>query len=123
MTTLQRLYVSTGMMVTSVALAIPNASAQIFGPTGDVLPGAPDATNSSDIRRRIIDILQQVLNFLALIAVIVIIIAGIRLILSQGEDDAKDKAKKTIIYVVAGLVVILLAKVIVNFVTTLIIGN
>ncbi len=58
------------------------------------------------------------LNFLALIAVVVIIIAGIRLIVSQGEDEPKEKAKKTIFYAIAGLLIVLFAKVIVGLVTT-----
>lgn len=121
MTTLQRLYVSTGTVAASMTMAATAFAQNPFGRTDDVLQGAPNATSADDVRVRIVNLLQQVLNFLALVAVIVIIIAGIRLILSQGEDEAKDKAKKTIIYVVAGLVVILLAKVIVNFVTSLII--
>ena len=57
------------------------------------------------------------LNFLALLAIIFIVVAGIRLIVSQGEDEQKDKAKKTILYVIVGLIIILFARVIVGFFT------
>lgn len=71
---------------------------------------------STNLRQLIIDVLQTVLTFIALIAVIVIIIAGIRFIISQGDEGEKDKARKTIVYAIIGLVIILLAKAIVNFV-------
>ena len=71
---------------------------------------------NADIRTVIIDILKAVLNFMALVAVVLIVIAGIRLVISQGEESEKDKAKKTIIYVIIGLVVIVLARAIVEFV-------
>jgi len=87
-----------------------------FGGTPDI-GGLPDASDPDDIRETIITILAAILNFLALIAVVVIIIAGIRLIVSQGEDEQKEKAKKTILYAIIGLVVVLFARVIVSLVT------
>lgn len=87
---------------------------------GNVLPGA---ANEEDIRGIITDVITAVLNFLALIAVIVVIIAGIRLIVSQGEDEQKDKAKKTIFYALIGLVIVLFARVIVGLVTQWLAGE
>lgn len=86
------------------------------GPTPNI-GGLPGGANEQDIRQIIVNILASVLNFLALIAVVVVVIAGIRLIVSQGEDDAKDKAKKTIFYALAGLAIVLFARVIVGLVT------
>ncbi len=60
-----------------------------------------------------------VLDFILIIAVIYIIFAGIRLIVSGGEEGEKDKAKQTIIYVIIGIIVVLFARVIVTFVNTL----
>ena len=60
--------------------------------------------------------LQAVLGLLAIFAVIFVIVAGIRLIVSGGEDEQKQKAKNTVIQVIIGLIVILLARVIVDFV-------
>jgi hypothetical protein len=105
---------ATGVMAMSM---ISSAFAQEFGgPTPDIA-GLPDAADEDSIRQIIIDLLTSVLNFLALIAVVVVVIAGIRLIVSQGEDDAKDKAKKTIFYALIGLAVVLFARVIVGLVT------
>ena len=75
-------------------------------------------SNDTDLSAVAISIITMILDILALIAVIFIIIAGIRLIISQGEEEAKDKAKKTIMYVVVGLIVVLLARVIVGFVVS-----
>jgi type IV secretory pathway VirB2 component (pilin) len=64
----------------------------------------------------------NVLNFVYLItgiiAVIVIIIAGISYMTSQGQPDKTKKALSTIIYAVIGLVVVLVAAFITNFVIT-----
>lgn len=72
----------------------------------------------TDIRTVITSTLNYVLSFLALIAVIVLVIAGIRLIVSQGNEEERDKAKKTILYAVIGLLIVLFARVIVGFFTT-----
>lgn len=95
-------------------LSAPTAFAQdIFGPIPDV-----GGTGTTDIRTTVLDILRTVLSFMALVAVVFIVIAGIRLVVSQGEEAEKDKAKKTIIYVIIGLIVIILAQAIVDFVAS-----
>ncbi len=103
--------------VTSI-VTVSSALAQFAGPEPDIegTPGAGDA-GSDGIRDIITDIINAVLNFLALIAVVVVIIAGIRLIVSQGNDEEKDKAKKAIFYALAGLVIVLFARVIVGLIT------
>ena len=110
---------------TSLALAYANhAWAQSFGGPIPALPGtAAPGTDANSIRVVIIKVLIAVLNFLALVAVIVVVIAGIRLIISQGEDEAKDAAKKTIIYALVGLVIVLFARVIVSLVTGYLAGQ
>ncbi len=102
-------------------LDIPKALAQgsLFGTVPDI--GGVSGTNPDAIRSGIIRVIEIVLSFMALIAVVVIVIAGIRLVVSQGEETEKDKAKKTIFYAIIGLVVILLAQAIVGFVAD--IGN
>lgn len=61
-------------------------------------------------------IVNRVLSYTALAAVIVIIIAGIYLIVGMGSDSSKETARKIVVYTIIGLVLILLAKAIVNFV-------
>lgn len=78
---------------------------------------------SGDVRSTIIRILSTVLSFLALAAVIAIIIAGIYLIVGLGSDDSKDRAKKIIFYTLIGLIIVLFARVIVGLVTVFLAGQ
>jgi hypothetical protein len=114
--TLSSTFATAGLMAMSYARSAFAQAGEFAGPSPDV-GGLPDASDPEDVRGVIITILEAVLNFLALIAVVVIVIAGIRLIVSQGEDEQKDKAKKTILYAIIGLVVVLFARVIVSLVT------
>ena len=81
-------------------------------------PEIPGIATQVDIYQTITDMIKKVLDFILLIAVVYVIIAGIRLIVSGGDEGEKDKAKKTIIYVVVGILVILVARVVVVFVAT-----
>ena len=69
-----------------------------------------------EIRTAVMDILRAFLNLMALAAVVVIVIAGIRLVIGGQDEGQREKAKNTIIFAVIGLIVILLASAIVNFV-------
>lgn len=110
-TSLNNLCLRASAAVTTFLIA-PPAMAQLFGPVPDIGGG------TSDIRQTILNIIKKVLTFMALVAVVFIVIAGIRLVVSQGEEAEKDKAKKTIFYVIIGLVVILLAQAIVDFIAS-----
>lgn len=81
---------------------------QIEGPL-DSSGSGPDA-----IRNPIVSLLNTVLSFLALAAVITIIIAGLYLIFSNGNEDAKGKAKTIILYTIIGLLIIFFARLIVG---------
>lgn len=80
--------------------------------------GITGLSQQTDLQAVIVNVVGRVLDFILLIAVVFVIIAGIRLIVSSGDEGEKDKAKKTIIYVIVGIIVILLARVIVLFVNT-----
>ena len=65
----------------------------------------------------VIDTIVNVLFLLVgLLAVIMIIVSGIRFVTSSGNSGAVESAKKTLLYSVIGLIVALLAYAIVNFV-------
>lgn len=118
MTTLQRYSLAASYALMSFSMWISRAVADEFGGPIPDIPGTPAPGEGSEgIRDVILNALEVVLNFLALAAVIFIIIAGIRLIVSQGNEEQRDKAKKTILYVVIGLIIILFARVIVGFFT------
>ncbi len=55
-------------------------------------------------------------NGFAFIAVIMIIIGGIRYIISNGDQNAVTGAKNTILYAIVGLVIAIFGWAIVNFV-------
>ncbi|PIQ79019.1 hypothetical protein COV81_03595 [Candidatus Peregrinibacteria bacterium CG11_big_fil_rev_8_21_14_0_20_41_10] len=74
------------------------------------LAGAP-----TDIRALAQLLLNYLLGFLGLIAVIFIIYAGFLYVTAAGEDDNIGKAKKIIMYSIVGIIVILASAAIVNF--------
>ena len=65
---------------------------------------------------RLSSILSIVFGLLGSIAVIIIILAGIKFITSQGDPQATAKARNTIIYAAVGLAVSVAAFTIVTFV-------
>lgn len=125
MNTLKNLALSASAATVTGLVYASSALAQDFAGPEPAIPGTPGAGqgNADGIREVIEDIIVAVLNFLALVAVVVVIIAGIRLIVSQGNDEEKDKAKKAIFYALAGLVIVLFARVIVGLVTNYLAGS
>ncbi len=97
------------LILPTVVLAAANPTK--FGP---VAPFAGTSTGT------IIDALQRIVNallgFVAVIAVIFIIIGGVRYITSQGDEDAAASAKNTVLYALIGLIIIALSAVLVNFI-------
>ncbi len=79
--------------------------------------GLQGISQNANAREVILSVLIAILNFLALAAVTVIIISGILLIISLGNEEALGKMKKTIQYTLLGLFVVLIARVIVGFIT------
>ena len=69
-----------------------------------------------DAQKVVKDVLNLVFTWIGIVSVIVIIIAGVFYITSQGEPDKIKRAKSAILYAVIGLIVSLLAFAIVNFV-------
>lgn len=82
-------------------------------------PEEPGPTNSTAIIMRGVEVASRLLQFLALIAVAVIIYAGILMVLNFGKDDQYERAKGIVFRAAIGLVVVLLANVIVLFVANI----
>lgn len=61
-------------------------------------------------------IVDTALSYVSLLAVAVIIIAGLFLILGLGSDDSRERAKKIVLYVAIGLLLIILSKALVELV-------
>lgn len=75
--------------------------------------GLPQVDAGNDQLQQILQILFGVL---AALAVLFIVIGGLRYITSQGNPQETTKARDTILYAIVGLVVAVLAEVIVSFV-------
>jgi uncharacterized membrane protein len=102
---------------TSVLAANPAASA--------IEQGACDAagqTNCTDkqsagsVNSTVADIINILSVAVGIIAVIMIIIGGLRYITSGGASEKVQGAKNTILYALIGLIIVALAQVIVHFV-------
>ena len=74
----------------------------------------------NSIFRRVTNIL---LFLVGAISVIMLIIGGIRYVISGGDQNQVTSAKNTILYAIVGIVVAFLAYAAVNFVTQALIGN
>lgn len=81
----------------------------------------PSSANCSDgnATSKINDIVHTVINLLSaivgIVAVIMIIVGGLRYITSGGNDTSVTGAKNTILYAIIGLVIVALAQTLVRF--------
>ncbi len=122
-----------GATLTVAALAVANTGVRVFaqGNAGDggsaggagtagqnaqegltsVNPGAND-----DLNAMLSTLFSMVFGIIGVVAVIMIIIGGVNYTVSQGDSQKLQKSKSTILYGIIGLVIVLLAFAIVNFV-------
>lgn len=87
-------------------------------PVGKVCEGVNAGGTCADndvpaVAKTIINILSWVVG---IIAIIMIIFAGLTMVTSAGEAEKTKKAKSTITYALVGMVIVLLAQVIIRFV-------
>ena len=64
-------------------------------------------TASSDLKSFVLKVVNFALGFLGLIAVLMIIYAGVTYVTSAGQDEKTGNAKKTITYAAVGLLIVL----------------
>ena len=123
-----------GAVLTIAALTVATTGVRVFaeggtagGDGGEVSGGgatenARNGVNNvnpgaeTDLNKMVSLIFNVVFTVVGVVAVAFIIIGGVNYILSQGDAAKVQKAKSTILYGVIGLVVVLLAFAIVNFV-------
>lgn len=72
-----------------------------------------DGSSITGVVTAVVNLLSMVVG---IVAVIMIIIAGFRFVTSGGDSNAVSGARKTIIYAIVGLLVVLLSQAIVHFV-------
>lgn len=73
-------------------------------------PAGPDVNNTLKLA---INVFSMIVGFAA---IIMIIVGGLKYIISNGESSNINSAKNTILYAIIGLVVVALAQVVVRFV-------
>lgn len=89
------------------------------GPAGGAACAKPasGATNLFGPNGIFITITNILLFIIGAVAVVMLIIGGIRYVVSSGDQNAVTSAKNTILYAIIGIVVAFLAYAAVNFVT------
>ena len=114
-------------IVLGVSVAVPAVAGAASGNcSGDVSGGLQGGADCSQGEGQATDLFGQsgifktitnvLLYIIGAIAVIMLIIGGIRYITSGGDAGAVTSAKNTILYAVVGIIVAILAYAVVNFV-------
>jgi hypothetical protein len=92
----------------------------VFAQADGGIQGGINAANTGETPEDPTSVIQNVIRVLLFIvgaaAVIMLIIGGIRYILSSGDQNAVASAKNTILYAIIGIIVAVLAYAAVNFV-------
>ena len=70
----------------------------------------------TNLATAVTNIIKGILMLLGIIAVIVIVIAGLRLLVGGADEQQRTKARDQILWAIVGLVIIVLASAIVTFV-------
>jgi len=104
-----------------VATLLPTSTmAQLYN-GGGVGAGVSAANNlglaSGNPFQVFLGVIRTILTYMGLVAVCTIVIAGIYMIISLGNDEQYEKGKKIIKYTLIGLIVILFSRMIVGLVT------
>lgn len=111
---------STGVMLDSEGYV----SAAAFG-GGGLESGLQQAKSikgpvqQADFKVVLVNIIETALGFVTLLAVAFVIVAGIRYIISMGEEEKAKKARTSVIHVIIGLIIILMSQIIVAFINTI----
>lgn len=120
-------------LAAALALVIPVAApVAVYAQSDNIQSGICAGTNlnttqtsgcsvdSAQANQKINSILTTVINIFSFIvgvvAVIMIVVGGLRYITSGGESSNVSSAKNTIIYAIVGLVIVALSQIIVHFV-------
>jgi hypothetical protein len=133
MTKLRQLIMSSllllGLAVAPALVAVNGVSAQLQFDNCDGIqgcldsgaaetdPAGPDGSAAADQVSSTVQLIVNVFSWIVgVIAVIMIIIGGLKYITSGGDSGNITSAKNTILYAIIGLVIVALAQIIVRFV-------
>lgn len=118
-----RNWMMAGVLTLASVLMLTLSVSAVTCPAGTNRQGSSASTlaecnieNDNSLIPTILNIIQVTIGVLALVAVIVIIFAGVQYTTSAGDTGKVKKAKDSILYGIIGLVIAILAFAIVNFV-------
>lgn len=112
----KQLLLSAVMATSASMIAVPAGAVEVFGGCDQNPGSAVCQSQNDDAASMIKTAINAALMVLGMIAVLMIVVGGIRYTTSDGESAKIKGAKDTIIYSVVGLVVAILAYTMVNFV-------
>lgn len=113
-----------GAFVLSVVLTMPTFAADLNIQSGVAAAhGDGQPTSLFGMSGIFTEIVNIMLYIVGAISVIMLVIGGLRYVISGGSDSAVTGAKNTILYAIIGIVVAMLAYAIVNFVIGSIAGD
>lgn len=75
-----------------------------------------DTVSSSDLGAFIIEMLNWAINFAAVLAVIMIIVAGFQYITSMGDEKKIANANRSLIFSLVGMILVYIAPSVIQFV-------
>jgi hypothetical protein len=110
---------ATPVAVPAVVFAAVDDTSQGLCGGVDITPGTCESS-TGDSANRVSTLLRRIINvfswIVGVIAVIMIVIGGLKYITSGGDSGNVSSAKNTILYALVGLVIVALAQFIVRFV-------
>lgn len=107
--------IATGLLTLGLLVVPALAVAQV---NVDPAYGTTFGVGTADLESTVVQIVQWVLGFLGLVAVIMILIGGFQWMTAGGNEEKVASAKKVISAAVIGLIIVLLAWAIVIFVVS-----
>lgn len=122
--------VGLSVMLLSIVLVFAPATAELLAttdnPSGwldtvrngglDVVGTAYGTSDTKDVRMIVVDVIKVILGFLGIIAVIIVFYAGYKWMMSGGNEETVSDTKKMLVAGLIGLVIILSAYILANFV-------
>ena len=110
---LKQCLIVTALIVGAITLTsvIPMTA---FAALNDATNPFKDLPGDQNVKPLAIRIVNYALTFLGIIAVLMIIFAGVKYITAGGKQETIDSAKKIIMYSLIGIIIILLSFAIVN---------
>lgn len=95
-------------------LGIDTAQAALIQPTDNPSNISEATGGATSARSLVLTMVNWVLAFLGLVAVIMVIFGGFLYVTAAGKEDQAGKGKKVIMYAIVGIAIILLSFAIIN---------